>query len=137
MERYNRHMPQSGRGRWLRFSLRALFLVVTVVCVWLGYHLNWIRQRHAFLAEQEAAAANSVNISRTVCEAPLQLRLLGESGIDRLPLYVVIDPSKNQDRDTILREATHWASRLFPESRLLVVLQTKPDDRMEVFTIPQ
>jgi hypothetical protein len=128
-------VPQPGRRRWSRFSLRALFVVVTAVCIWLGYHLNWIRQRHACLAEQEAAAANSVNIPRTVGEAPLPLRLLGEGGIARLPLYVVVDKSKNQDRDTILPEAIHSASRLFPESRLLVVLHTRPDDRIQLITI--
>ncbi len=34
--------PTANR-RWLRFSLRTLFVVVTVLCVWLGYELNWIR----------------------------------------------------------------------------------------------
>jgi hypothetical protein len=29
----------------LRFSLRTLFVLVTLLCVWMGYHLNWIRQR--------------------------------------------------------------------------------------------
>ena len=40
------------KRRWFRFSLRTLFVVVTIVGVaacWVTYQLNWIRQRHAFL----------------------------------------------------------------------------------------
>jgi protein-S-isoprenylcysteine O-methyltransferase Ste14 len=31
--------------RWFRFSLRTLFVVVTLVGLWLGYYLNWMQQR--------------------------------------------------------------------------------------------
>lgn len=34
------------------FSLRTLIICVTALCIWLGYQVNWIRQREAFLAEQ-------------------------------------------------------------------------------------
>jgi hypothetical protein len=39
--------------RWFRFSVRTLFVVVTALACWLGYELNWIRQRHAILAEAQ------------------------------------------------------------------------------------
>ena len=35
--------------RWFRFSLRTLFVVVTIACVfagWIAYQLDWIRERH-------------------------------------------------------------------------------------------
>jgi hypothetical protein len=35
------------------FTLRTLFVVVTVICCVLGYEMNWIRQRHAYLAENK------------------------------------------------------------------------------------
>ena len=40
------------KRRWFRFSLRMLFVLVTVISVplgWLGYQLNLIRQREVFL----------------------------------------------------------------------------------------
>lgn len=40
--------------RRLRFSLRARFAIMTLACAFLGYELNWIRQRRA-------APANAVN----------------------------------------------------------------------------
>ena len=33
------------RRRWFRFSLKTLFVVLTLFGVWLGVQVNWIRQR--------------------------------------------------------------------------------------------
>ncbi len=39
-------MTSANRRRWLpRYSLRTLFIVLTVIGCWLGYELSWIRQR--------------------------------------------------------------------------------------------
>ncbi|HEY2840643.1 MAG TPA: hypothetical protein VGJ26_15915 [Pirellulales bacterium] len=35
--------------RWLRFSLRTMFIAVTLVAAFVAYHVNWIRQRHAVM----------------------------------------------------------------------------------------
>ena len=37
------------KRRWFTFSLRTLFVLVTVLCVWLGYQVNWIWQRREFV----------------------------------------------------------------------------------------
>jgi hypothetical protein len=37
------------KRRWFRFSLRTMFVLVTVGCVWMAYHLNWIRQRREMM----------------------------------------------------------------------------------------
>src|SRR5204863_3831428 len=34
------------KRRWFRFSLRMLLLIVTVLCVWLGFKVNAARQQH-------------------------------------------------------------------------------------------
>jgi len=33
--------------RWFRFSLRTLFVVLTILGVWLGVQVKWIKDRHA------------------------------------------------------------------------------------------
>lgn len=38
-------MTEPTKRRWFTFSLRTLFILVTVFCVWLGWELNIVRQR--------------------------------------------------------------------------------------------
>ena len=39
------------KRRWLRFSLRGMFVLVTVLGVWLGWNASIVRQRQAARAE--------------------------------------------------------------------------------------
>jgi hypothetical protein len=39
--------------RWLRFSLRALLVVITLICAWLGWEINVVRTRQAMRKEAE------------------------------------------------------------------------------------
>lgn len=41
-------MSETPKRRWLRFSFRTLFVLVTVVGLWLGWNLHQVRQRDAF-----------------------------------------------------------------------------------------
>ena len=51
----NAHRPIHTTRRWFRFafSLRTLFLAVTVSCCFLGYQLHWIHQRHEVLRSRQ------------------------------------------------------------------------------------
>jgi hypothetical protein len=42
------------RRTWLRFSLRTLLLITTLLCVWLGYETSQVRSRKALRAELTA-----------------------------------------------------------------------------------
>src|SRR5262245_17761013 len=43
------------RRRWLRFSLRALLLIVTVLCIWIGIKVNAARRQRAAMAAMQRA----------------------------------------------------------------------------------
>ena len=47
-------MPDKPRRRWHAFSLRTLFIVMTLACVWLGWEYNVSRERHRVRAWVEA-----------------------------------------------------------------------------------
>jgi len=73
------------KRRWFRFSLRTLFALVMIIGTWLGYHVNWIRQRHAFAAQymptlpSRRAEYNWVSFSVGYAQPPpWSLRLFGE-----------------------------------------------------------
>ena len=66
------------RRRWYRFSLRTLFVLLTLFCVWLGVQVKWIRDRH------EAVRACPAWIMSG--PAPVTLQLFGERGALRIRL---------------------------------------------------
>lgn len=111
------------KRRWFRFGLRTMFVVVTVFACWLGYQLNWIRQRHAFLARKDIIVQHSS--AYYPYDAPTSLRVFGESGQAVLNVIIVDDVRAAScpnfgDRMKLLtsREAAdvETAARLFPEA---------------------
>ena len=77
-------MSPAPKRRW-SFSLRTLFLLVTVAACWLGYELNWLRERQRARewlgAQQNSWYAPSLVGARAQASAPWSLRLLGEQGV--------------------------------------------------------
>jgi hypothetical protein len=43
-------MTLATKRRWFRFSLRTLFVAVTVIGVWLGWQFNFVNERRAMRA---------------------------------------------------------------------------------------
>ena len=50
---------QPTRRRWFRFSLRTLFVAVTVLCVWLGWNANTVQKRKTLLREIKYCARSA------------------------------------------------------------------------------
>jgi hypothetical protein len=103
------------RRHWFRFSLRTLFLVVTVVGCWLGYYLNWARERHEILSTGTAREAGGlwatgVYTSYPLGDLPLVLRLFRERRLRR-----VGTSQANLDR----------VRKLFPEAEVETPWQLK------------
>jgi hypothetical protein len=82
--------------RWLRFSLRGLFIVITLFGIWLGVQVNWLRKRQEarrWIQQHESpgqwSQVNPTDVTWTKtdgtkyrgkpADAPWSLRLLGES----------------------------------------------------------
>jgi hypothetical protein len=91
--------------RWFRFSLRTMFVLVTVACDWLGYHLHWINQRHTALQWMKTHSGHPDG----ECLPPIRLWSLGESGVESL--IVVVEEQERIQRGIELRA-------LFPESKM-------------------
>jgi hypothetical protein len=118
------------RRRWYSFSLRTLFVAVTLVCVvaWVFCQLKWIRERHylftskggVYYAKYDAfpnGLPGSLTDTSAVwhggeanevseVSAPWQLRLFGEPGCGLIVYFYERDEA--------------YLRRLFPESRFLL-----------------
>jgi len=105
-------MTSAPNRRWFQFSLGTLFLIVTVVCCWLGYQLNWIRQRRAF--EARAGVQSYVTVKKGLFNAPGLLQFFGEPGRATIVLHFPADPTPAELQEVQL------ARRLFPEAETVV-----------------
>jgi hypothetical protein len=123
-----------------RFSLRALLLLVTAVCIFLGYEMNWVHQRRAFLAEQEEKrkacpaleqlqAGSSEVASILKRQAPRFLNLFGERGQGTIwMVFSGPDEEITSNHPVYVR-----AQRLFPESHIVPMLIRGRDEMDVVF----
>jgi len=95
-------MSNAPRRRWFQFSLRTLFVVMTLLALWLAYSLDWIRQRREFLELSNVVGYAGPQNNRP--RAPGLLWLLGERAY--LWLWVSSEGSGGE----------YEAKRLFPEA---------------------
>lgn len=98
--------------RRFRFSLWTLLVVMTFCCCWLGFQLNWIRQRRAF--EARAGVEAYVTVKKGLFNAPGLLQFFGEAGRATIVLHFPADPTPAEMHDVQL------ARRLFPEAETIV-----------------
>lgn len=93
-----------------RFTLRAMLVVTTLLCLAMAYQLHWIRQRHAALADDKLTAVQILGDAGELAEAPWSLQYFGEQG---QPLLIV----HGREGDAWLAERKRLA-RLFPEAEI-------------------
>lgn len=107
------------RRRWLQFGLRTMFVVVTVVALWLGWEVNFVRQRqawrreHAALTERPIKTPNPSYVPKTTI--PPWRIWMGDSYLSQI--YFPPDWTE-QDRA--------YATRLFPEANLFRITSSDP-----------
>ena len=103
--------------RWFRYSLRTVFVVLTVLGVWLGSQVNWIRERREYIVAHGRFGVGdpfAESASESSPRAPNLLWLLGEEGIDSLEISTT-----RLSGGEIPPEAAK-ARRLFPEAALWI-----------------
>jgi hypothetical protein len=103
------------RRRW-SFSLRTLFVLVAAFACWLGYSMNWIRERHAALAQD--GVRHALQWRGSTGPMPLSLTILGESTVPVISLGTAeLHGQKERMR------------QLFPEATVLCYIYTPETDR--------
>jgi hypothetical protein len=112
---------QTPPRRWFRYSLRTMFVVVTLFALWLGWELKFIRDRRSFLKSMDemreaemAQTANGLTVAfiGTIVRIsdrgiPFWRRWLGDEAQALMTL-----PQSSTDADM------ENAKRLFPEATI-------------------
>lgn len=123
-------MVARPRRTWFRFSLRSLFVLVTLVGVWLGYQMSIVRERQALLAsivarggivtETDPSAARMPDIE----DIPWYRRILGDRAVASIGMGAEI-PSGVAYPATVGR-----VLRAFPEAEVWSAYSDTPFFRM-------
>jgi hypothetical protein len=97
--------------RWLRFSLRTLFVLVTVFCVWMGVQVKWVRDRHEAIEWVLLPGYSKEQFSQGIVakpkRAPFPLWIVGEPGFEEISVSVA-RPDKKYTQEQL--------QSLFPEA---------------------
>lgn len=119
-------MATQPHRRWFQFGLRTMFVVVTVVAVFIGYHVNWIQQRRAARTPQPVFPGSkylveAMDMSKGSLRAPGLLWIFGEKGVDELcVVFTFPDRARGEiSNESALDEEVEAERihRLFPEAR--------------------
>ncbi len=76
--------PIANRRRWLRFSLRTLLVVMTVLCVWLGFKVN--------AARRQKEAVDAILKAGGFVNYDYELAPVKSGKQDDFPIYVSASP---------------------------------------------
>jgi len=102
------------RRRW-SYSLRTMFVVVTVLGCWLGYQLHWIRERaevRSWLKSGPISPAGTFDFRNH--PRPWGLRILGEK--PESMLWIWVEPEESEQHYFARQDRIQ---RLFPEAHLV------------------
>lgn len=124
--------------RSLRFSLRSLFIAVALIGCWMGYEVNWIRQRHSALRQEGIGVHNNdlTTGSPIVVQAPGLLWVFGERG------YAIVSFTMPPGHDWDLTPAEQAdfkrIARLYPEAEPTVIgPNQRPTPELKVRVLPE
>ena len=113
--------PIPPRRRWFQFSLRTVFVGVTLVAMWLGWELKFVRERQAFLSDLSGPYEWKALMSEFRGDsAVLEYELRGVSRPISIPFWQrwLGDEAVAAMKVTSEQKVVE-AKRLFPEIRLL------------------
>src|SRR5262245_12263592 len=110
--------------RWPQVSFKGFFVLVTVLCVflgWVGVQLKWIHDRHAAISwmEQQQIPWYSFKGSRyPPANAPLSIRVLGEPGLSTIE--IVQTERRGSARLGAINARAEELRAIFPEANVRV-----------------
>ena len=100
------------RRRWFQFGLGTMLLLVTVLALFIAYHVNWVRERRAAIASWESSRWFP-STPPVLAKPPWLLSLFGEPGYGCL--WRESSRRLGADEEAELERV----QRLFPEAKVV------------------
>ena len=123
-----------AKRRWLRWSLRTLFLVLTAGCIWLGYYAHWKnerRQARVWLGMQLIGGGIGFQ-AKPASAFPWMLGLLGDERTDLILMRHEPSDNLGGPAPEEYRALVRRIESLFPEAVVLDATSgTIDSDRQE------
>jgi hypothetical protein len=85
-------MSEKPRPTWFRFGLRTLLLVMTVLCCYLGWEVNAVRQRRALMEEFRLNHAFRITTASAAGQPPLAGKPAGTASVSFLRRLLATKP---------------------------------------------
>lgn len=118
-------MNAKSPRRWLSFSLRTMFIVVTAICCWLGWESSVVRGRQALLKELrskpsvEVTSASQWSASHPPGAVPPPDRRESVSFLRRwLGDEAIVEIGYSQHYQSLSAEELQRVAKVLPEARL-------------------
>jgi hypothetical protein len=112
-------IQEKPKRRWYQFSLRTMFVAVTLACIAMAFAVRWVQHSREWIRQRDGALGENF-VQRTLPDkesdrplAPSGLWLLGAKGEPEIEC-----PPEKRER----------MQRLFPEARVWVLASDKPAD---------
>jgi hypothetical protein len=135
------NIATKARWRSIRFSTRTLFIVMTALALWLGYEIDWIRQRHDFIGRQEQIVIRfndaTIDLNYDFPRAEILSRssptagilwLFSEADVSAMDVLVVVDDDAVDLKCPIeAYDEVKRAHSLFPEALIVAAILPRSD----------
>jgi hypothetical protein len=113
--------------RWFQFSLGTLFVLMTVLAIWLAWELMFIRERQAWLRRYPLLVDSEMlrSIPPRTSRIPWWRTLLSDEPV---PLIAELDIWDDNDRK--------YVAELFPEAEIVSLLDKGANATFEAIIVP-
>ena len=133
-------MPLAPKRRWFAFSLRTMFIVVTVFGIlagWVAWNAKWISQRKAF-GQRDSGAHFIVRAwSTTPTQKPsLVLFCFGEKPVSSLRLTFPTEGPSSRKLNGDEVSDVKQAQRLFPEAEITWIFHDMANPQRQPIVTP-